>query len=173
MLLWPERREAAMGFREKIEDRIARKEQEIRDYEAKVAEARAYLQGLQDAFRMMPRESSATPRAESAEGAIRPGSKIHKTFELLKREGKPVHVTEILRGIGVEPTKKARVSLSGSLGWYVRRNEVFNRPAPNTFGLIETVGGSFPQEPPEGFGQDASESGESTPEVDEGEDIPF
>jgi hypothetical protein len=69
----------------------------------------------------------------------------------LRKAGKPLHITDILKGIGKTTSKKDRVSLSGSLGWYVRRNEIFTRPAPNTFGLKEMEDISK-EEPPDDFG---------------------
>lgn len=159
-----------MGFREKIEDRIRRKQQEIREYETRIAEASAYIEGLQDALRLLPRESSDI----SYDTTIRSGSRISKSMELLKREGRPMHVTEILKGIGVEPSKKERVSLSGSLGAYVRRNEVFSRPAPNVFGLIGMEYDSPSQEPPAGFGRPENDHANDPQDIDfGGDDIPF
>jgi hypothetical protein len=48
-----------------------------------------------------------------------------------------MQINEILRAIGRTADKKNRLSLSGSLAHYVRAEEIFTRPAPNTFGLIE------------------------------------
>jgi len=36
-----------------------------------------------------------------------------------------------------ENTKSNRISVSGSLGAYCRKSEVFIKTAPNTFGLLE------------------------------------
>lgn len=137
-----------MGFREKLEDKIKKKELEIKEYESKIIEAKAYLQGLQEAVKMLPREELRNVPVESA---LRPGSVIFKAFELLKQAGKPMHVADILKGLGKLTTKKDRVSISGSLGWYVRKNQIFSRPSPNTFGLIEwETDASI--EPPADFG---------------------
>ncbi len=136
-----------MGLREKIDEKIRKKEQEIAEYHSKLTEGIAYIQGLQDVLKMLPRDEVTS----SAENIIRPGSDIHKTLELLKKEGKPMHITEILTGIGKSGEKKNRVSLSGSLGFYIRKNEIFSRPAPNTFGL-KTWENNSTKEPPESFG---------------------
>jgi len=72
-------------------------------------------------------------------------------MEFLKAQGKPMHVTEILEGIGSDTSKKSRTALSGSLGWYVRRNEIFSRPAPNTFGLLSMKDDQI-AEPPNDLG---------------------
>ncbi|MBI4823663.1 MAG: hypothetical protein HY805_05480 [Nitrospirae bacterium] len=146
-----------MGIRAKFEEKIKRKEQEIQEYEGKIREAKAYLQALQDSLKLLPREGKNV----SIESILRPGSNIAKTYEFLKKIGKPLHITEILKGIGKSTSKKDRIALSGSLGWYVRRKEIFTRPAPNTFGLIESG-----EEPPEDFGLDKKEEKESNVDIE-------
>jgi hypothetical protein len=112
-----------------------------------LAEAKAYLQAMEDMLKLLPRE----PLNELAEEAhvLRPGSEVAKIADLLKKEGKALHLDEIMKRIGKD--EKYKISLSGSLSSYVRQRKVFTRPAPNTFGLIE-----FPKqaggEPPEDFG---------------------
>jgi len=140
-----------MKIREKLEKRIKKKEQEIQELRAKIGEAQAYIQALQDTIQFLPRDTSS---GVSVERALRPGSAVAKTLTFLRKSGKPMHITDILKGIGKTTSKKDRISLSGSLGWYVRRNELFARPAPNTFGLIET---ETANEPPEGFGDSDNE----------------
>jgi hypothetical protein len=144
-----------MGIRTKIEEKIKKKEEEIQEYENKIRETRAYLQALQDTIKILPKENI---NGAMVENTLKPGSYIAKTYDFIKKTGKPVHLNEILMGIGKTISKKDRISLSGSLGWYVRRNEVFSRPAPNTFGLInfEDV-----VEPPDGFGIDKENMEES------------
>jgi hypothetical protein len=141
-----------MGIRTKIEEKIKKKEEEIKEFESKIKETRAYLQALQDTMKLLPKEIE---NGVVIENMLKPGSNIAKTYDLLKRNGKPLHLNDILIGIGKTTTKKDRISLSGSLGWYVRRNEIFTRPAPNTFGLknFEEVVG-----PPDGFGIDRDEN---------------
>ncbi len=140
-----------MSLRSKFEEKIKKKEQEIAEYESKIREAKAYMQALQDSLKMMPRDAADG----SSESTFRPGSSMAKAYDFLKEIGKPMHINDILSGIGKGTTKKERTSLSGALGWYVRRKEFFTRPGPNTFGLIsmEPQGESSP-EPPEDFGLD-------------------
>ncbi len=146
-----------MSLRKKIEDKIKKKEQEIQEYETKISEAKIYISALNETLRLLPKDSDIT---ESPESKIRPGSAIAKTLALLKKTGRPMHINEILEGIGKSTSKKDRVALSGSLGWYVRRHEIFTRPAPNTFGLISS------EEPPNDFGLDKKEKGEETTELE-------
>jgi hypothetical protein len=152
-----------MGIREKFDERIKRKEAEIQELENQIREAKAYLQALQDSLKFLPRDEKTFGSTGSIESILRPNSNIYRTYELLKKTGVALHIDEILKGIGKDTSKKERVSLAGSLGWYVRKKEIFTRPGPNTFGLI----GKHEQteEPPEDFGID------SKSEIDE--DVPF
>jgi predicted RNase H-like nuclease (RuvC/YqgF family) len=136
-----------MSIRQRFEERIRRKEQEIQELEAKIREAKAYIQALQDSIKILPRDEAG---GVSTGELLRPGSTNAKVYELLKKTGKPMHVIEILAEIGKPNNKKNRLSLSGALGSYVRKREIFTRPAPNTFGLIIT--NAVSEEPPDDFG---------------------
>ena len=113
--------------------RIEKKEQEARELEIRLREARAYILGMQEAVKLLPRagDDGAT------KVALRPGSDVAKVRDFLARIARPLYIGEILRGIGKEDTHANRASLAGSLGPYVRRGEIFTRPEPNTFGLVE------------------------------------
>jgi predicted ribosome quality control (RQC) complex YloA/Tae2 family protein len=137
-----------MGLRDKFDEKIKRKEQEIQEYENKIREARAYMQALQDTVKLLPKEDND---ASFKVKKIRPGSAVYKTMVFLKKAGKPVHINDILKGIGKTTSKKDRISLGGSLGLYIRKNEIFTRPEPNTFGLIAF---EKSEEPPNDFGID-------------------
>ena len=120
-----------MNLRRDIEKKIERKQVEIRDWEMRVREANSYIQALQETLKMLPREAAAPSRT------LRPGTSVAKAYEAIKKARKPLQINEILRAIGRAADKKNRLSLSGSLAHYVRAEELFTRPAPNTFGLIE------------------------------------
>src|SRR5487761_205747 len=122
-----------MGIREEFQKRIEKKQQEIRDLESKLKEASSYLQALLDSMKWLPRGESAFGSTQM----LRPGTTLAKAQEAIKKAGHPMHVADILKAIGKPTDKKNRVSLGGSLSGYVRRKEIFTRPAPNTFGLIE------------------------------------
>ena len=57
--------------------------------------------------------------------------------EALLTQDKPLHVAELLKLMHDENSKKARVSLAGSLRNYCGRGEVFVKTGPNCYGLIE------------------------------------
>lgn len=144
-----------MNERRKIEDRLRRKEQEVAQLEAQIREARIYIQALQDVLKLLPKDQNPQAIAEST---LRPGSAVARAREAILRHGDPVHITTLLAELGLEINRDTRASLAGSLAGYVRRGEIFTRPAPNTFGLIEQ--GHTPNrelrqeelEPPDNFG---------------------
>ena len=160
-----------MLTRSKLEEKIKRKEQEIREKEyekdreiremdIKLREAKAYIQALQDLLKSMPKNEVET---NPIENRLRVGSAVEKTYKLLKTKGSPMHVMDILVGIGKNQTTKERVSLSSSLGGYVRTHNVFTRPSPNTFGLLEWDKINATQEPPEDFGIEKENKDDDVP----------
>lgn len=141
-----------MSIKTQLEKRIQAKTQEISDLEGQIREAKAYLQGVQDIYRMLPKEGVA------AEQALRPNSDMAKARDFLRKIGRAAHITEILTGIGREINKSSRVSVSGSLGTYARKGVIFSSHGGNTFGLLELKpgqpdeSGSLEEEPPDDFG---------------------
>jgi len=144
-----------MGLREDIQRKIERKQAELleqeRNFDLQRAGALAYIQALQDTLKVIPREPTVT-----AERTFREGSAIGKTREMIVAAKRPLHINEILNGLGKPNERGARASVVGALGAYVRRGEVFVRTAPNTFGLIElghhTSSAPEEDEPPADFG---------------------
>ncbi len=153
-----------MGLREDLLKRIERKQEEIREYELKIREGQAYIQGLQDTLKIVPRE---TPTA-AADATLRAGTGLSKARDAIRAAGRPLHISELLRAVGRDVNKENRAGLSGSISAYVRRNEVFTRPAPNTFGLIELGQVGAATRPPSNFGkidEDEESADEDTPTV--------
>lgn len=142
-----------MGFRDQIIEKIRKKEVEIQGHENKIREAKIYVQALQDVLRTLPGAEEAKPDViTSPENVLRPGSMVYKTYELLTKASKPIHISAILEGIGEEPTRQKKASLVSSLSTYVKNQQIFTRPHPNTFGLIGMTDSSAPDGPPEDFG---------------------
>jgi hypothetical protein len=144
-----------MNERRKIEERLRTKEDEIRELETRIRDAQVYVQALRDVLRILSRGPETNIRA----GAPRPGSGMAKVREFILEKGRPGHVSELLEALGRPATRQARASLSGSLAAYVRKGEIFTRPNPNTFGLLELghdneADASPENEPPAGFGED-------------------
>ena len=141
-----------MGLREDLQRRIERKQEEIRDLEAQIRQSGAYLQALEDTMRLLPREGV---NEGNADAVLRPNSGVAKARDAILEAGKALHIGELLTAIGKPDTRINRAGLSGSIAAYVRKREIFTRPAPNTFGLIELdEEGPNAKAPPPGFGRD-------------------
>lgn len=137
----------------RIESLTRKKEAEIQSLESQLSAAKAYLQALQDVLKVLPRKQMGGTQANST---LSPGSMVALAREAILRHGGPMHISQLLREIGKEASRGNRASLSGSLSAYVRKGEIFTRPAPNQFGLVELGGNetaSLATEPPEGFGE--------------------
>jgi hypothetical protein len=145
-----------MGIRGEFQKRIEKKQQEIKELESKIKEANSYLQALLDSMKWLPRDEGDLVGSQT----LRPGTALAKAQDAIRKSGRAMHVADILKAIGKPTDKKNRVSLGGSLSGYVRRREIFTRPAPNTFGLIEMIKSSNGSEEtegsdlPENFGAD-------------------
>lgn len=143
-----------MSERAIIEDRVRRKEAEIQSLEKKLEAARVYLQALADILRAIDR---AATDEEPHETSLRRGSAVAQARDIILKAGAPVHIDELLTKLGREITRETKASLTGSLAAYVRREEIFTRPAPNTFGLLELEHFKGEEEaadsPPDGFGE--------------------
>jgi hypothetical protein len=125
-----------MGARESLQKLADKKQQEIEDLEAELERAKIYLQAILDSMKVLPREQNSNGNS-GAQPTLRPGTGLAKAREAILAAGRPLHISELLLALGKPADKQTRVSLSGSIAWYVRKNQVFTRPSPNTFGLIE------------------------------------
>lgn len=141
--------------RDELQKRVERKKNEIVSLEAQIRDARVYIQAMEDAIKLLPRELDEA----AIDTALRPGSNVAKAREALQAAGKPLHISDLLAALGKETGPDNRAALSGSLSAYVRKHEIFTRPAPNTFGLVEFEANSPRREngqagPPPDFGMD-------------------
>lgn len=143
-----------MSERDIIQDKIRKKEQEIQSLEEKLRTAKVYLSALQDISKALSKEL----HTNSDSAVFREGSAVAQSREVILSKGVPVHINDLLEGLGRGMTRESRASLTSSIAAYVRRGEVFTRTAPNTFGLKElghpnSSEPDGPPEPPDGFGQ--------------------
>jgi hypothetical protein len=135
-----------MDIRKDLDRKIDNKKTEIAGLERELCEAQAYLQALLDMRKLLPRDEE-----NQEEIVLRPNSDLAKVRDILEKEGKALHVDELLKRLGKGTDKK--VSLSGSLSGYARDNKIFVRTAPNTFGLIGVrVSSQEESGPPDDFG---------------------
>lgn len=155
-----------MSHRQMIENKMAKKSSEIQMLEEKIKVARIYVQALQDVLKALDKSLETD---EVTETVLRKGSIVDTARETILANDRPMHIDELILAVGREATRENKASFGGSLAAYVRRNEIFTRPAPNTYGLVEL--GHFDDvapispEPPVGFGRASSE--------DMDDEIPF
>ena len=116
-----------MSIRKKFEDEIAKLTEII---ERSTAERETW----QKALRLLPREG-ATPNGSSR--GFRPGSEMERAQNALKVAGKAMHIGAIVVAIGKEDSKDNRTNLQSQLNAHAKNGNVFTRPAPGTYGLIE------------------------------------
>lgn len=69
---------------------------------------------------------------------LKEGSEIFKVQQIIKKNGAPLHVNEIMKALG-SSDKKKKISLTGSLSQYVRKGKVFTKVGPNTYGLTNGI----------------------------------
>jgi hypothetical protein len=156
--------------RQKIEERLRRKQAEARSLEEKLRGAKAYIAALQDVLKIFDPEHD-----DGGETKLKAGSAVAQAREFIRQRGEPMHLDDILRALGKEVTRDNKASLTSSIAAYSRRGEIFVRTAPNTYGLIELghdpVHESEPEpvEPPPTFG------GTERPafDTDLDDDVPF
>ena len=139
-----------MNSRKAIEKMIEKAEEDQANWRKQIELKDAYIQGLKDTLRHFPKG----PDSPNGQTALRPTSDISKAREILLKQGKPMHITDIVRQLGKEPTKQNRASLSSYIGSFVRRGEYFTRCAPNTFGVVEFEEDRGATEPPPEFGKE-------------------
>lgn len=137
-----------MSVKTELEKKIEKEKQKITDLRSQLEKAESFVAGLQEALRMMPKEGSIDKKPEPI---MRHGSDMYKVREYLRSVGKAMYINDILKGIGKDLTPNNKTSISGSLDNYARREEVFTKIAPRTYGLIE-FGNILAHEPPADFG---------------------
>lgn len=140
-----------MNYRAQLEKKIQNKQQEIEELRKQLNDAEIFLQGMQEALKVLPKDDLG---ATGEDQSLRPGSAVAKAREYLLSIKKQAYITEILKGIGKNPESKTdRISVSGSLSSYARKNQIFIKVGPNTYSLREFA--KVPlvvQEPPDEFG---------------------
>ncbi len=136
-----------MDIRRKLEREIEKQQLRLAELRTQIVAGEAYLQAQMDMLKFFPRAE------EGGNVSMRSRGDPAKVRSILEEEGAPMHLKDILARMEREDTKDSRAALAGTLGWYVRKNDVFTRPAPNTFGL-KSFATVQADEPPEDFGSD-------------------
>jgi hypothetical protein len=126
-----------MGLREVLQKKIEKKQAEVdtfsHEYDNFMRASTAYIQALQDTLKLIPEAGDSA----SQEVSLRYGSNVAKARDALRQAGKPLHITEILKAIGLSQDKKNRLALGGSISAYARKKKIFTKTESNTFGLVE------------------------------------
>ena len=157
-----------MNERARIEQLLRKKQSEVLTLEEKLKAAKAYINALRDVLRVTGGDDA------DGEAKLKDGSSVAKAREAILSRGEPIRLDDLLLSMGKEVTQANRSSLGGSLAAYVRRNEIFTRPAPNTFGLLELGHGLVQEvddEPPPGFGRAPVSAPSFDTDLDD--DVPF
>jgi hypothetical protein len=157
-----------MGVRQNLEKKIEIKRQEVVELEVKLRETQAFLSGMQEALKVLPREAVVGAVAQT----LRAGSDLANARDYLARVGRPAHVTEILEELNKDgSTTRKRASITSSLASYARKGEIFKRTGPNVFALIEldvsntdVAPATSGEEPPSDFGDLPDTADEETNE---------
>jgi hypothetical protein len=121
-----------MGARQQIQRQIDKKYEEIGELTERLTQAHAYVNGLEDALKLLPKEDEA-----GREVILRHGTAIAQARDALRTRGVAMHISEILAAVKRPDTHENRIALSGSIAAYVRKGQIFTRTGPNVFGLIE------------------------------------
>lgn len=162
-----------MSERKAIEDRLRKKQLEIAGLEEKLKSAKIYVSALQDVLKLVSRDDD---QADPAEAKLRPGSTVAQARDIILERGEPVHIDDLLAAMGKDVNRDSKASLAGSLAAYVRKEEIFTRPAPNTYGLVELGHTDIEEEeeaPPPGFGRQPLRRADPFDTADLDDDVPF
>ena len=138
-----------MSQQPEIEARIARERKRVVELRGEIVRREAFIQGLEAALGLLSGDRTAGGFQDRGE-SLRSGSDVSKAQQLLGQAKRPLHISEILAGIGKEDTKPNRASLGSSIARYARKGEIFQRgPKPNEFALIvdDNAGSANSQRP--------------------------
>lgn len=108
---------------------IAEKEAEIARVEAELSAARAYVHLLRDRLKTAEKQLEELPEESD--------DPIVTVRRAILEAGQPVFIDDLLAALGHPITRESREQLRRLLVPWVRRGEVFTRPRPSMFGLIE------------------------------------
>lgn len=127
-------------MRKELEKRIRKQQAEIADFDKGITElqikkvaAQAVLKELDSLLKSLPKEDDEPVK----EKQLRKGTDVYEAREVLRIWKQPLYIDKIITYMNQEATNDRRRSLASQIAAYVRDNQIFTRPAPNTFGLKE------------------------------------
>ncbi len=158
-----------MSARSDIERRIEKEKQKLLELRAQIDKSEHFVLGLQEALKFVPQDSHGPQQR----AVLQPGSAVKKAEELLRQTGKPMHMTDIVKGIG-NPVD-SQPSLVSSISRYVKKGVIFKRLGPNTYGLLEwdaRAGQKIPIDLPPTFGRETTEQQQTAEHASSNDDEP-
>ena len=129
-----------MNTPKKVQNQLKRKTKDLQELESKrleidiqISAAQGAISALEEVMKHFPKEDIDGDPARS----LRAGGQVHRIYIILKKNGKPMHITEILEAMGKNTDIKSQQATGSQLNSYVRDGRIFSRDTPNTFGLKE------------------------------------
>jgi hypothetical protein len=117
-------------------------EVDIARLRAELVAARARLSSLRRSIGALESRSDRGPDADDHDDPVL------RVRSLIREAGRPLFIDDILRGLDRPISRDAREELRALLRPWLRRGEVFTRPRPSTFGLVEQAAAQRPRTPP-------------------------
>lgn len=114
---------------------------------SQIRAAEAVIDELDSLLKLTPEEDKGSQADSQPE--LRPNSAMAKARDALRKLRKATHIDELIVAMGIPPEKKR--SITGQLSLYARREQIFSRPKPNTFGLLEWADKSIKVKPDGSF----------------------
>jgi hypothetical protein len=117
-----------MTYLDTVRALAAEKQAELVRLEAELAAGRAYLRFLVDRIDAAEQQRADEPECTDPVIVIR---------RLIRQAGQPLYIDDILRGLDRPLNRDGREEIRNLLLSWVRREEIFTRPRPGVFGLVE------------------------------------
>lgn len=120
-----------MTYLDTLRALAAEKQAELVRLEAELAAGRAYLRFLRERIEAAEQRCGDEPDCTDPVIVIR---------RLILEAGQPLYIDDILRGLDRPLNRDGREEIRQLLLSWVRREEIFTRPRPGVFGLVELEG---------------------------------
>lgn len=118
------------GATRKVQALLRKEAASVTDLEQKLVDAAGRISAFEEAIKVLPKDG------DTAE--LRPGSQLAEIRDMIRNEGRPMTLKEILERKGWGQDEGKRNSIRGSISGYAREGRVFTKEeSPDTFGLIE------------------------------------
>ncbi len=129
-----------------LEKKIKIKEKEIFDLEHRLQTARTQLEAYTEVLMLFPKDAERLKQVNLRSNVMT------EIRDFLRKKKKPMHLKSILQSLGKDVSPNSIRSLGSQINAYVRDSEIFTRPSPGSYGLVE-FGQKGKEELPETFGR--------------------